>query len=190
MPALSLLIPTLPDEYSHRMLSRLNQIIDPMISKHGVQKIIHDAGRSMSIGTKRNELINLADGDYIMFLDCDDIVHWRYMDRIMEGIAKDVDVVTFCGQMTTRQRPGSHVISTVDFVIKLGEAYEERGGKYYRWPNHLTCMKRSLIQHVKFPDKKVGEDYQWSKMIHDKLLLKTEHHIQEKLYTYDYVINK
>jgi glycosyltransferase involved in cell wall biosynthesis len=189
---LSVLIPTLPDEFSRRMLTRLNNIIDPQISKYPgeVEKIIHDAGRSMSTGTKRNQLIHQAEGDYIMFLDCDDVVSWRYLDRIMEGIGKGVDVVTFNGVMTTRDRPGSHVKSSVDFIIKLGEKYEERGGKYYRFPNHITCMRKDLIEKVKFPDVWKGEDYTWAKQIHDRKLLKTEHHIEDKIYTYDFIVHK
>jgi len=192
MYRLSILIPTLNEPFNVQMLRRLNSAIDPQIAKYPgqIEKYINDKGRSISTGAKRNQMIRDTDSDYFVFIDDDDIIHPMYVDRLMEGINKGVDVITFCGEMHTRHRPGSPVVSKVDFIIKLGESYEERDGKYYRFPNHLSCIRRDLVHHIKFPDKTKGEDYPWAKMIHDKRLLKTEHHIQEKIYTYDYVINK
>jgi glycosyltransferase involved in cell wall biosynthesis len=180
---LSILIPTLNEPFSIKRLARLNAILDPQIEKYSgqVEKVIHDAGRFMPTGTKRNELINMSIGDYFAFIDADDVVDKHYVKRILEGIDKEVDVVTFCGWMTT---DGAN---RVDFVIKLGEKYEERGGKYYRHPNHLAAMRRDKVERFKFQGKWQGEDYEWSKRIHDAKVLKTEHHFVDQLYWYDYI---
>lgn len=179
---LSLLIPTLPEPESQTYLRRLNAILDPQIEKYAgqVNKIIDERGRHIPTGTKRNDMIAYCDAEYFAFVDCDDVVSKHYVKRLLEGIEAGADVVTFCGWMTT---DGAH---RVDFIIKLGEKYEERGGKYYRFPNHITCMKRELVQKVKFPPVWNGEDYQWSKRINDLGLLKTEHHITDQLYWYDF----
>lgn len=183
---LSILVATLPEPYYQNYLTRLNSILDPQVAKHQgqVEIIIHDAGRSMPTGKKRNEMINYSTGDYMCHVDCDDVVTNDYVDKIMEGIEKDIDVVTFCGWMTTNQR------AHVDFIIKLGEKYEERGGKYYRFPNHLAVMKRERVERIKFPEIWNGEDYKYAKEIHDKGLLKTEHHITKQIYHYDFFVNK
>jgi glycosyltransferase involved in cell wall biosynthesis len=179
---LAILIPTLPEPESQKYLQRLNAILDPQIAKYAgqVTKIIDERGRHVPTGTKRNDMIAYCDADYMAFCDCDDVISKHYVKRLMEGIDKGVDVVTFCGWMTT---DGAH---RVDFIIKLGEKYEERGGKYYRFPNHITCMKRELVEKIKFPPVWNGEDYQWSKRINDLGLLKTEHHITDQLYHYDF----
>jgi glycosyltransferase involved in cell wall biosynthesis len=179
---LAILIPTLPEPESQTYLKRLNAILDPQIAKYSgqVTKIIDERGRHIPTGTKRNDMIAYCDADYMAFCDCDDVISKHYVKRLMEGIDKGVDVVTFCGWMTT---DGAH---RVDFIIKLGEKYEERGGKYYRFPNHITCMKRELVEKIKFPPVWNGEDYQWSKRINDLGLLKTEHHITDQLYHYDF----
>jgi glycosyltransferase involved in cell wall biosynthesis len=179
---LAILIPTLPEPESQKYLQRLNAILDPQIAKYTgqVTKIIDERGRHIPTGTKRNDMIAYCDADYMAFCDCDDVISKHYVKRLMEGIDKGVDVVTFCGWMTT---DGAH---RVDFIIKLGEKYEERGGKYYRFPNHITCMKRELVEKIKFPPVWNGEDYQWSKRINDLGLLKTEHHITDQLYHYDF----
>lgn len=183
---LSLLIPTLNEPYSIKMLARLNAVLDPQIAKFPgqVEKVIHDAGRSMPTGTKRNELIKNSTGEFFAFIDCDDLVHRNYVEKLLGGINKGVDVVTFCGEMRTNDR------SPVKFVIKLGERYEERNGRYYRWPNHLTAMRRSLVEHVKFEPKWIGEDFAWSREIHERKLLKTEYHFTDELYLYDFRTDK
>lgn len=182
MSSLSILIPTLPEQESQQYLRRLNLIIDPQIAKfHGrVNKLIDERGRHIPTGTKRNDLIANSDSDYFVQIDCDDIVSSDYVRRIMEGIDKGVDVINFCGKMTTN---GGH---PVDFIIKTGEAYEERGGKYYRFNNHLCAFKREVVEKIKFPPIWIGEDYQWAKKIHDLKLIKTEHHIPSQIYHYDF----
>lgn len=183
---LSILICTLNEPYSIDMLKRLRNILDPQIEryKQDVELLIHDAGRFMPTGTKRNELIKICEGDYFCFIDCDDLIASYYLDEIMKGIERGVDVITMQGWMTTNNK------NRADWTIKLGSEYVERNGHYYRWPNHLSVMKKSLVEHVKFPDIWVQEDYIWSKKIRDLNLLKTEYHIQEKIYHYDFKDNK
>ena len=179
---LAILIPTLPEEYSINKLQRLNNIIDPQIERFPqVTKHIHDAGRSMPTGTKRNELIKNTDSDYFVFIDCDDVVPVYYLDEIIKAIEQGrPDVVTFIGYMTTNGN------NRRNFTIKLGSDYNERAGHYYRWPNHLCVFKRSVVESVKFPDIWQREDYEWSKRVRDKGLLKTEVHIAKDMYVYDF----
>ncbi len=180
---LSVLIPTLPETYSINMLSRLNKILDPQIAKHSdkVEKIIHDAGRSMPTGQKRNELIARAEGEYFIQIDSDDVVSDNYVEEILNAIEQGPDVVTFRGYITEDRGQRKN------FVIKLNERYEERTGVYYRYPNHLCAFKKSVVQHVKFPHIHKQEDYQWATAIHNAKLLKTEVHIAKDLYWYDFI---
>jgi glycosyltransferase involved in cell wall biosynthesis len=181
MSTFSILIPTLPEPKSTAFLKRVISILDPQVAKFpGVQIRIHDAGRSMPTGQKRNEMIANCDTDYFSFVDCDDIPAPNYVEKMVEGIEKDVDVVTLCGWMTTNGE------SRVDWIIKLGERYEERGGKYYRWPNHLCAFKIEKVEHVKFPNIWIREDYLWSEQVKNMKLLKTEHHITDQIYHYDF----
>jgi glycosyltransferase involved in cell wall biosynthesis len=178
---LSILICTLPERKHY--LDRLLSILNPQIT-NGVEIVINDSGRQMPTGTKRNLLIDSAQGEYVGFVDCDDIVSNDYVSLIKEGALSGKDVVTFNGKMTTNGA------SPVDWVIKLGEDYVERNGMYYRFPNHLTYMKKSLIKGVKFPDVWMGEDYAFAKKVNDLGLLKSDYHIEKQLYTYEYRTNK
>lgn len=180
---LSILIPTLNEPESIRYLKRLRSILDPQVANYPgeVEIKIHDAGRSMPTGTKRNELIANSDGEFIVFIDCDDLIPGYYVNELMKGIQQNVDVVSFVGFMTTDG------LQQKDFTIKLGERYEERGNRYYRYPNHLTCLKRSAVESVKFRSIWVQEDYWYATDIMQRKLLKTEYHISDKwMYHYDF----
>lgn len=138
----------------------------------------------MTTGMKRNQLIEQSRSDYFAFVDDDDLVSDIYVQSINEAIQSSPDVVTFCGYMTTNGN------NRQNFTIKLGSKYEERNGHFYRFPNHLCAFRRDKVQHVKFPDQHVQEDYQWAKVINDRKLLKTEVHIPQDLYWYDFNTNK
>lgn len=182
MKKLSILICTLPEDRSIQKLARLRGILIPQLAEFpdDVEVLHHETDRSVPTGTKRNELISVCNGSHFCFVDDDDILAKTYVKDILKALESDPDVVTFNGFMTT----DGH--SRVDFEIRLGEGYEERNGKYYRWPNHLAVMKRSLVQHIKFEPITMGEDYIWSKTIRDLGLLKTSVHIEKELYHYDF----
>lgn len=181
---LMILIPTLNEPYYINRLNRLTEILKPQVEKwHGlVDYRIHDAGRSMPTGTKRNELIKNTDSEYFVFIDSDDVIPEYYVDELMKAIEYSPDVISFIGEMTTNGKDKR------DFTIKLGLKYEEKNRHYYRFCNHLCCYKRSVVEKVKFPDIWVQEDYQWSVKIQH--LLKSEVHINKKMYLYDFDSNK
>lgn len=179
-----ILICTLPERAT--ILRRLTNTLDKQKTKYNglVDYKIHDAGRSMSTGRKRNQLIEQSQSDYFSFIDDDDMVSDVYVDSIMNVLSGNPDVVTFCGYMTTNgtDRRG--------FTIRLGSKYEERNGHFYRFPNHLCVFKRDKVNIVKFPELWAQEDFQWAKQIHDRILLKTEVHLNQDLYWYDFVSTK
>jgi glycosyltransferase involved in cell wall biosynthesis len=183
---LSVLIPTLNEPRNIVCLKRLRNILDPQVERYKgqVEIVINDAGRAMPTGTKRNELIKGSAGEYFCFIDDDDKVPMYYIDELMKAIEQGPDVITFIGYMTTN---GSNV---EHFTIRLGSDYVTRNKHHYRFPNHLCCFKRSLVEHVKFEPIWIQEDYRWAKQIHDRRLAKSEVHINKHMYHYDFDAKK
>ncbi len=179
-----MLICTLPERASK--LKRLTRALDNQIDKFPREAgyMLHDAGRSMTTGQKRNQLIEQSQSTYFSFIDDDDLVSDEYVPSIMEAILKNPDVITFNGYMTTNG------MKRQNFTIKLGSRYEEKNGHFYRFPNHLCVFKRDKVNMVKFPELWAQEDFQWAKQIHDRRLLKTEVHIDKDLYWYDFISTK
>src|SRR5688572_14484141 len=178
-----ILICTLPERV--QILRRLTRELDRQKEKYNglVNYKCHDAGRSMSTGRKRNELIEQSMSDYFSFCDDDDMVSPNYVDEIMKALEGSPDVVTFNGWYTEFGR------NKRNFTIRLGSRYYEDANHpnfyYHRFPNHLAVFKRSLVQHIKFPDVWQMEDYRWAEQIHNRKIIKTECHIPLPLYHYD-----
>lgn len=185
MTKLSILTCTIPERAHY--LKRLSDIINPQLENiNNVQWLVDPAPKYIPTGTKRNNLINEAKGEYVCFVDDDDILTSNYVSLILEALNSKPDVVTFEGWYTENGR------NRVDWVIKLGEKYEARheNGKYmfFRFPNHLSVIKKSIASRVKFPQIHQGEDYAWAVKIQP--YLKTSVHIPHRIYHYDYQSNK
>lgn len=175
----SILICTLP-ERSAKLRRLLKQLDSQRLE--GVEYRIHDAGRSMTTGEKRNILIAQSESDYFSFIDDDDQVTPEYIPSIKKAMELNPDVITFDGWYTEYGRNERR------FTIRLGSRYyDDPKGEffYYRFPNHLAVMKREKVEHVKFPHVWQREDYLWSDKIRSMNLLKTEVHISKPLYHYD-----
>jgi glycosyltransferase involved in cell wall biosynthesis len=177
---LSILIPTLPERYNY--LKRLQNIIYPQVSKYPdqVEVRINYAGRHMTTGRKRNELIALSSGEYFVQIDDDDTVPVYYVDELMKAIEQGPDVISFIGYMETDGK------NRQNFTIKLGSRYETVNNHHYRFPNHLCCYKRSVVGHIPFPDITVTEDFQWAQRVQSLRLLKSEVHINRDMYFYQF----
>lgn len=173
---LSILIPTLPDR--KHFLQRLRNVLDKQLTPE-VEVLTDDRPCTVPTGAKRNDLIARAQGEYITFIDDDDLIAHEYVQLILSALKNNPDVVTYCGRITTN---GSN---PVDWIIKLGSDYCTKDGKYLRWPNHLSVMKKSIIKDIKFESIWKQEDYKWSKIIHDRKILKSEVHIPRQLYFYE-----
>lgn len=186
MVKLSILIPTLNEPFYINRLRRLLSVLKPQIEKFPglVDYTINDAGRGMTTGLKRNLLIANSVSDYFVFIDSDDLISDDYLKEIMQALESNPDCVTMCGWMTTDGKDKR------DWTIKLGSDYTERNRHYYRWPNHLAVMRRDTVSSVMFPNQTKGEDYEWSKQIRDRGLLKSEVHIPKQIYFYDFISPK
>lgn len=140
-------------------------------------------------GTKRNILYSRAEGELSVSIDSDDKIAKNYVESIMEASKQDPDAIGICGWMTTNG------INRVEWFISKDNDYcasKNETGKeiYLRWNNHISPIRTSIAQQFKFPDVYTGEDYIWSRQIHESGLIRTEVKINIPLYHYDYISHK
>ncbi len=138
-----------------------------------------------SIGEKRNCLLNYASGEYVCFIDDDDRIDNDYFKEIFIGIEKGVDCCSLEGIITFDGQNPKHFTHSIQH-----DSYYEKDDVYYRFPNHLNCIKASIAKQFKFPETNHGEDTDWAHQIHNSGLLKTEHTVTKTIYYYDYITKK
>jgi glycosyltransferase involved in cell wall biosynthesis len=163
-------------------LKRLLNVLDKQKTNE-VEILINVDKGEKTVGTKRNELINKAVGDYICFIDDDDLVSDNYVNKILNAIIKNPDCVGIEGNYYTN---GSSNIKKLFHSLRY-KTWTSDGINYYRYPNHLNPVKREYAIKVGFKDINAGEDGDYS----DRLLpfLKKEEYIQGPIYYYYYNSN-
>jgi glycosyltransferase involved in cell wall biosynthesis len=167
------------EEFLHRLLNILN----PQVNNDVL--VIIDDNPIANIGAKRNNLLSLANSKYIAFIDDDDRVSDNYIKLLMEGIEKDVDCCSLVGEITFDGINPKPFIHSIKY-----DRYWEDDKAYYRYPNHLNCVKSEIANKFKFPELNHGEDTAFATKMHRAGVLKTEHEISETIYYYDYRSNK
>lgn len=162
---------------------KLNQLLaglQPQLDRFkDVECIIATDNREMKIGVKRNYLLSLANGEYITFIDDDDLVDANYCALLLTAIEKNPDVIVFDA---VRYANGK-LDRPVKYGIEYTKDYHDRNF-YYRIPNHLMCVKREIALQVPFKEVNFGEDADYARRLLP--LLKTQERINETLYTYLY----
>lgn len=178
---LSILICTLQSRTGY--LCQLLQALAPQRINE-VEILVESDDGSMSTGRKRNLLINKAKGKYIVFIDDDDMIAPTYVKDILEAAKQDPDVIVFNGIMTTNGQDERKWYISKDY------GYEAKNGAYYRYPNHIVPVRRSIAVQFPFQDLKIGEDYLYATAMHQAKVLKTEVKIDKELYHYQFRTNK
>jgi len=135
--------------------------------------------RSMTVGEKRNRLTKVSKGQYIVFVDDDDRVSDDYLECLLTGTKAGSDVITFVVSVSLN----GGAAKPCYYSKTYGKDYNSDEA-YFRLPNHIMCVKRSLAVMVPFKDVTFGEDADYS--IRLKPYIKSEHKIEKTLYYYDW----
>ena len=176
-PKLSILICSLL-ERNQLFLSKLLDIINLQIVDKPVEVLVLSDNAYRPIGTKRNDMLKIAKGEYVCFIDDDDRISDDYVDLILKEIDEySPDVVVFNAEITfDGENPK---------LVRYGKEYDfsEREDAYYRHPNHLMVHRKSNIFEF-YKDIKCGEDGEWAYRHLPRI--KTQSRIDKILYYYDY----
>lgn len=148
-------------------------------------EIVSCSNEFISIGEKRNLLLNEANGDYICFIDDDDMVSDDYILKVLNALKSEPDCCSLNGIITFDSEKPKEFKHSIQY-----DAYSEDENYYYRFPNHLNAIKSSICKQVKFPEINHGEDTSFATQIKNLDLLKKESTIEGIIYYYKYISNK
>jgi GT2 family glycosyltransferase len=155
--------------------------LDRQIGKTGasVEVLSMADDRQMSIGQKRNMLLTQSVGEYVAFVDDDDMVSPDYVEKVLKALSRNPDCSSLTGQIVFSDgysRPFVHSLRYDRWID------DHQNKVYYRPPNHLNAVRRSIAVQVGFPSWNSGEDRVFSMGI--KPFLKKEEWIDGVIYNY------
>jgi glycosyltransferase involved in cell wall biosynthesis len=181
---LSILICSL--ECRARLLARLLAILEPQVKDRGdVEVIVRVDDGAVPIGAKRNALLDEAVGEYVAWIDDDDLVSDDYVASLLDALGSRPDCVGFRVRRFTDGKPHYDSIHSLRYT-KYDVGVEDGQRVYYRSPNHLCPIRRDLALQARFPEWDRGEDATYAVRV--RPLLKTEVFIDRHLYSYMYVM--
>jgi hypothetical protein len=170
-PRLSILIPSLYRRCGTltELLRQLHEQIFALENPWHVEVHVALDGGEKPVGEKRDQLLRQARGQFIAFIDDDDMVAGSYIRDILNAIeaAPQNDCVVFAGRLEV---DGVYA-GPFDYSI-AHRKYYQRGNAYFRTPNHLCPVKRELALQVGFKAINCGEDTDYARRLYP--LLKSE----------------
>ena len=186
---LSILIPTLPQRKKMFNILRKNLTaqIDYVHSTHpslGQVEILFDSSKKflkggLSVGAKRDALKCRATGEYLVFVDDDDIVAPNYLESILRLMESNPDIITFRSLYKSE-----HYWGIVDMNLNHAENEQMNDSTIVkRQPFHVCPIRTSIAQQHSFPDINNAEDWGWMvKVLTD---CKTQSHSDQILHQYN-----
>lgn len=194
MPKYSFMIPVYNKlEYLQRYFSRVqNQtfddyeiiVIDDYSQKDNSYQYLFDLAKfderiklfrnsqNLGLGLTRNELLKRANGEYVIFIDPDDYIEEKLLERIDEAIQenRDLDIVRFQNiseamtekqaKIESRKNPfrfscePTGIISGEEALLKWSLGINKRNTMPWTY-----CIKRSLYNNVEYPETNILEDF-------------------------------
>jgi len=183
---LSILIPSVPHRVKRlgNILWQLERQVEHGDTEKGeVELLVLMDNMTMSIGEKRNKLMDMAKGEYFSFVDDDDQIGFTYIDHLIKAINETgSDVITF-NQVRKGFEPNNFLTTKYDIKVPGDGEWREEGGEIF-WcgiPAHTSCWKKEFSS-VRFPEISDKEDLDW--MRRARMATESHHHIDYALYFY------
>jgi hypothetical protein len=180
---LSVLICTIPARHT-MFIEILNRLTLLKQSTTLSIEVLFDNTEKISIGEKRNRLLQRSKGTFCCFIDDNDKVTDDYFKIIEESELK-YDCVLLNGKMFVDEKEYLPFCNSIEYT-----QYSQNSMGYDRIPNHLNPMKTNIAIQIGFPDKNVLEDIDFSERLLKSGLLKTEYKHDKLQYFYMFVKNK
>lgn len=184
MIKISILIPSTHTRYNtflpkiqEQIFSQYNSLSD--FNQKQVEILILTDNKKITLGEKRNKMIDIAQGKYISFVDDDDRLDPEYLKELLEATKSDADCISFTALVSLN----GDVPKPCYYSKEFKRDYNTDDA-YYRIPNHIPCIKKDVSLKSTFPGIAYGEDSAYSKLLLPHI--NTEHVIDKVLYYYDF----
>ena len=178
----TIMIPTIPgrEQKLQNLIQSIHELRQRVCPALRIAVAVGFDNREVSIGTKRQNMLQAAEGKYVSFVDDDDKVTVHYFEDAAACIAGNFDCMRLRGQI-------SRWTFTHSLANKLTDPMANET-TFLRPPNHLNVMKADIAKNIKFRDATNGEDLDWTIKLARTGFLRSEYQSDESRIHYIYDI--
>lgn len=120
-------------------------------------KVYHQENQGASIARKNG--IDFAKGEWLVFVDSDDIVEDDYLERLFNAINQYGVKIAACDQIKHQEGTELVVDKSGDVMLLDDQAIHDRFFKYQFWGLGGKIYHKSVFEGVYFPEYTINEDY-------------------------------
>lgn len=181
MKLLTIAIPTI-ETRRHKFAALLSAIevqIEACKAEELVEVIFEIDNKEISIGAKRQKLINRASGKYLVQIDDDDTIARYFVAEVLKATESDADCIGYYEQI--------HHNRKLSIITNRAKEWSDKmafGADFVRTPFFKNPIKTEICKMVGCADLRFGEDEDFAKRV--KPHIKTEHFIDKIMYHYRY----
>ncbi len=180
MLKLSILIPSVPSRRK-TFLQRILDQLESQINTNDIEVIVLYDNKKRTVGEKRNDLLNLARGQFLTFIDDDDRISDDYINKIISTINNNplADCIVFDSICTV-----DGISQVCKYGIEYSYNYASPPNIWTGRPAHTMVFKSAIAKSIMFPSINFGEDMDWVSRICNQI--KNQVRIDSVLYYYDF----
>lgn len=152
-----------------RLFTQLHRQLEYMQTFHNtlgnIEILFDDSKRfldgGLSIGKKRQSLVQRAEGKYLCFLDSDESIPGNYLESLVRLCHKDQDICTFKA-IANMEQFWSIIDMRLDYKVndQINPNYTVR-----RPPWHCCPVRSVFAKMFEFPDLNNAEDFVWMEKV-------------------------
>lgn len=185
---LSILVCSVTNRFNTFLPNIMNKLNSQAENFEDVEVICLMDNKKMMLGDKRNQMVNLACGKYVVFIDDDDDISDDYIEQLYLAIDSGADIINFTVNVSLNGGEYKPCYYNKDYEKDYNKEIQNDNGieieSYHRLPNHIMCVKRELALSTKYPSILRGEDASYSKELKPKL--QSQFNIDKVLYYYNF----
>lgn len=141
---LSILVPSVAERRNTFLAKSLDMLYGqleklPKEIQDQVEIIYLIDNKTIMLGDKRNLLVDMAKGEYIVFVDCDDRIEPDYIQTLYEATKTNADSIVFLASVSLNGETPKICRYSKDYPNDYNTATE-----YHRLPNHICCIKKEV----------------------------------------------
>jgi glycosyltransferase involved in cell wall biosynthesis len=189
MVKFSILVSTVPRRVNTFFPALMTKFLAQVENRPDIEILGFFDNKKRSVGQKRNELLRMAQGEFLTFIDDDDDVPDDYVAIVMDCLYKNpaADCVVYDCITTINGDPAQRTYSKYGIEFEYGQVPDPTGAYQYQWrgkPAHTMVWKSDIAKRHLYKDANYGEDVDW--VVRACTEIKNQVRLDKVLYYYNF----